>query len=166
MSFLTLTQGHLNIKIEIMVFLDITGFGNYCSLRPETWQMQTTYGVNKGVWVFKVKVKVILCWLNTPRSGFRWAFSGPLVLWFTTFTQKSEGAFLMSRTFANMMEETGGPEENTDLITGAHNPATPHFIYVPASPRLLIIRINKIVVLTNVFIIGSWIVHVQWLIHR
>ena len=39
---LTLTQGHLNIKIEIMVFSEITGFGNYCSLRPETLQMQTT----------------------------------------------------------------------------------------------------------------------------
>ena len=33
---LTLTQGLLNIKIEIMVFSEITGFGNYCSLRPET----------------------------------------------------------------------------------------------------------------------------------
>ena len=30
-----------------MVFSEITGFGNYCSLRPETWQMQTTYEVNK-----------------------------------------------------------------------------------------------------------------------
>ena len=38
---LTLIQGHLNIKIEIMVFSEITGFGNYCSLRPETLQMQT-----------------------------------------------------------------------------------------------------------------------------
>ena len=62
-----------------MVFSEITGFGNYCSLRPETLQMQTTYEVNKGVWVFKVKV--ISWWLNTPRSGFRWAFSGPMVLW-------------------------------------------------------------------------------------
>ena len=53
---LTLAQGHLNIKIKIMVFSEITGFGNYCSLRPETLQMQTTYGVNKGVRVFKVKV--------------------------------------------------------------------------------------------------------------
>ena len=35
-----MTQGHLNIKIKIMVFSEITGFGNYCSLRPETWQMQ------------------------------------------------------------------------------------------------------------------------------
>ena len=42
-------QGHLNIKIKIMVFSEITGFGNYCSLRPETLQMQTTYEVNKGV---------------------------------------------------------------------------------------------------------------------
>ena len=25
-----------------MVFSEITGFGNYCSLRPETLQMQTT----------------------------------------------------------------------------------------------------------------------------
>ena len=24
-----------------MVLSEITGFGNYCSLRPETWQMQT-----------------------------------------------------------------------------------------------------------------------------
>ena len=24
-------------------------FGNYCSLRPESWQMQTTNEVNKGV---------------------------------------------------------------------------------------------------------------------
>ena len=47
--FLTLTQGHLNIKTEIMVFSEITGFGNYCSLRPETLQIQTTYEVNKGV---------------------------------------------------------------------------------------------------------------------
>ena len=39
----------LNIKIEIMVFSEITGFGNYCSLRPETLQMQTTCEVNKGV---------------------------------------------------------------------------------------------------------------------
>ena len=39
---MTLTQGHLNIKIKIMVFSEITGFGNYCSLRPETLQMQTT----------------------------------------------------------------------------------------------------------------------------
>ena len=31
-------------------------FGNYCSLRPETWQMQKTNEVNKGVLVFKVKV--------------------------------------------------------------------------------------------------------------
>ena len=31
-----------------MVFSEITGFGNYCSLRPETLQMQTTNGVNKG----------------------------------------------------------------------------------------------------------------------
>ena len=31
-----------------MVFSEITGFGNYCSLRPETLQMQTTYEVNKG----------------------------------------------------------------------------------------------------------------------
>ena len=46
---LTLTQGHSNIKIKIMVFSEITGFGNYCSLRPETLQMQTTYKVNKGV---------------------------------------------------------------------------------------------------------------------
>ena len=53
---LTLAQGHLNIKIKIMVFSEITRFGNYCSLRPETLQMQTTYEVNKGVWVFKVKV--------------------------------------------------------------------------------------------------------------
>ena len=45
---LTLTQGHLNIKIKIMVFSEITGFGNYCSLRPETLQMQTTCEVNKG----------------------------------------------------------------------------------------------------------------------
>ena len=42
-------QGHLNIKIKIMVFSEIIGFGNYCSLRPETLQMQTTYEVNKGV---------------------------------------------------------------------------------------------------------------------
>ena len=47
--FLTLTQGHLNTKIKIMVFSEITGFGNYCSLRPETLQMQTTNEVNKGV---------------------------------------------------------------------------------------------------------------------
>ena len=49
--FLTLTQGHLNIKIKIMVFSEITWFGNYCSLimRPETLQMQTTNEVNKGV---------------------------------------------------------------------------------------------------------------------
>ena len=47
--FLTLTPGHLNIKIKIMVFSEITGFGTYCSLRPETLQMQTTYEVNKGV---------------------------------------------------------------------------------------------------------------------
>ena len=48
---MTLTQGHLNIKIKIMVFSEITWFGNYCSLimRPETLQMQTTYEVNKGV---------------------------------------------------------------------------------------------------------------------
>ena len=46
---LTLAQGHLNIKIKIMVFSEITVFGNYCSLRPETLQMQTTYEVNKGV---------------------------------------------------------------------------------------------------------------------
>ena len=39
----------INIKIKIMVFSEITGFGNYCSLRPETLQMQTTYEVNKGV---------------------------------------------------------------------------------------------------------------------
>ena len=32
-----------------MVFSEITGFGNYCSLSPETWQIQTTYEVNKGV---------------------------------------------------------------------------------------------------------------------
>ena len=88
-----MTQGHLNIKIKIMVFSEITGpmkvkfyveppcflcvksgsndlfygkvnfgnwlfhgknvkmkcFGNYCSLRPETWQMQTTYEVSKGI---------------------------------------------------------------------------------------------------------------------
>ena len=31
-----------------MVFSEITGFGNYCSLRPEALQMQTTYEVNKG----------------------------------------------------------------------------------------------------------------------
>ena len=47
-NFLTLTQGHLNIKIKIMVYSDITGFGKYCSLRPEPLQMQTTYEVNKG----------------------------------------------------------------------------------------------------------------------
>ena len=37
--------------IKIMVFSEITWFGNYCSLimRPETLQMQTTYEVNKGV---------------------------------------------------------------------------------------------------------------------
>ena len=46
---LTLTQGHLNIKIKIMVFSEITGFGNYCSLRPGTLQMQTIYEVNKGL---------------------------------------------------------------------------------------------------------------------
>ena len=40
---LTLTQGHLNIKIKIMVFSETSGFGNYCSLRPETLQMQTTW---------------------------------------------------------------------------------------------------------------------------
>ena len=32
-----------------MVFSEITGLGNYCSLRPETLQMQTTCEVNKGV---------------------------------------------------------------------------------------------------------------------
>ena len=42
---MTLTPGHLNIKIKIMVFLEITGFGNYCSLRPETLQMQTTKSI-------------------------------------------------------------------------------------------------------------------------
>ena len=47
--FMTLTPGNLNIKIKIMVFSEITGIGNYCSLRPETLQMQTTYEVNKGV---------------------------------------------------------------------------------------------------------------------
>ena len=36
-------------KIKIMVFSEVTGFGNYCSLRPETLQMQTTCEVNKGV---------------------------------------------------------------------------------------------------------------------
>ena len=46
---LTLTQGHLNLKIKIMVFSEITGFKNYCSLRPETLQMQTTCEVNKEV---------------------------------------------------------------------------------------------------------------------
>ena len=46
---LTLAQSHLNIKIKIMVFSEITGFGNYCSLRLETLQMQTTYEVNKDV---------------------------------------------------------------------------------------------------------------------
>ena len=46
---LILAQGHLNIKIKIMVFSEVTGFGNYCILRPETLQMQTTYEVNKGV---------------------------------------------------------------------------------------------------------------------
>ena len=40
---MTLTQSHLNINIKIMFFSEITGFGNYCSLTPETWQMQTTY---------------------------------------------------------------------------------------------------------------------------
>ena len=30
--------------------------GNYCSLRPETWQMQTTNGVGKRMRLFKVKV--------------------------------------------------------------------------------------------------------------
>ena len=45
-NFLTLAQGHLNIKI--MVYSEITGFGKYCSLRPEPLQMQTTYEVNKG----------------------------------------------------------------------------------------------------------------------
>ena len=30
---MTLAQGHLNIKIKIMVFSEITGFGNYCSLK-------------------------------------------------------------------------------------------------------------------------------------
>ena len=54
--FLTLTQGHLNIKIKIMVFSEIIGSGNYWCLRPETLQMQTTFEVNKGVLVFKVKV--------------------------------------------------------------------------------------------------------------
>ena len=39
---MTLTQGHLNIKIKIMVFSEITRFGNHCSMRPETLQMQTT----------------------------------------------------------------------------------------------------------------------------
>ena len=24
-------------------------YGNYCGLRPETWQMQTTYEVSKGI---------------------------------------------------------------------------------------------------------------------
>ena len=32
----------MNIKIKIIVFSEITGFGNYCSLRPESLQMQTT----------------------------------------------------------------------------------------------------------------------------
>ena len=44
---LTLTQGHSNSKIKMMVFSEITGFGNYYSLRPETLQMQTTCEVNK-----------------------------------------------------------------------------------------------------------------------
>ena len=35
-----MTQGHLNIKIKIMFFLEITGFGNYCNPSPKTWQMQ------------------------------------------------------------------------------------------------------------------------------
>ena len=54
---LTLTQGHLNIKNKIMVFSEITGFGNYCSLRPETLQMQTTCEVNKKVQVGKDQEK-------------------------------------------------------------------------------------------------------------
>ena len=29
-------------------------FGNYCSLRPETWQIQTTNEVSKGMRLFKV----------------------------------------------------------------------------------------------------------------
>ena len=31
-------------------------FGNYCSLRPETWQMQTTCEAIRGVRVFNVNV--------------------------------------------------------------------------------------------------------------
>ena len=31
-------------------------FGNFCSLIHETWQMQTTNEVNKGMCVFNVKV--------------------------------------------------------------------------------------------------------------
>ena len=46
-NFLTLTQGHLDIKIKVTVYSEITGFGKFCSLRPEPLQMQTTYEVNK-----------------------------------------------------------------------------------------------------------------------
>ena len=48
-SCLDLGPRSFKYQNKIMVFSEITGFGNYCSLRPETLQMQTTYEVNKGV---------------------------------------------------------------------------------------------------------------------
>ena len=81
---MTLTQGHLNIKIKIMVFSEITWFGNYCSLimRPETLQMQTTYEVNKGVKVCEYSRSRSFhddLILQDQASGERFRTNGPLV---------------------------------------------------------------------------------------
>ena len=74
-----MTQGHSNIKIKIMVFSEITGFGNYCSLRPETLQMQTTYEFNKVCEYSRSRSFHDDLILQDQASGERLRTNGPLV---------------------------------------------------------------------------------------
>ena len=51
-----------------MVFSEITGFGNYCSLRPEALQMQTTYEVNNVMYDSYLLKDVHSVLVNFPRE--------------------------------------------------------------------------------------------------
>ena len=61
-----------------MVFSEITGFGNYCSLRPETLQMQTTYEVIKVCEYSRSRSFHDDLILQDQASGER---IGPMVIW-------------------------------------------------------------------------------------
>ena len=72
-------------------------FENYCSLRPETWQMETTYEVNKGVLVFKVNVISRTKCFKIRLQVSLLMTNGPLVGNFC-YSFRSEGYSIFART--------------------------------------------------------------------